>query len=94
MKAEVRNYLSKIGRKGGEKSRRRLSTQQARQMVAVREAQKAYLEHHAECFWSYDRSATIGHKDVSWIVQNLMNEGNRKTFEKARRLKQLLRETE
>jgi len=93
MNKEVRSYLSEIGRKGGKKSRRRLTPEQARRMVAVREARKAYDEHHTECFWSYNRDAMIGLEAVPWVAQTLMNEGNRIAFEKARKIKRLLRGT-
>ena len=36
----VTEYLSKIGRKGGQKSKRMLTPEQAREMVRAREAKK------------------------------------------------------
>jgi hypothetical protein len=36
----VRKYLAKIGAKGGKKSRRELTPEQARKMVEAREAKK------------------------------------------------------
>jgi len=39
-KSAVTEYLSKIGRKGGQKSRRTLTPEQAREMVRAREAKK------------------------------------------------------
>jgi len=36
MKEAIREYLSKIGAKGGRKSRRTLSPEQAREMVRLR----------------------------------------------------------
>ena len=41
MKALVRAYLAEIGRKGGTRSRRTLTAEQARAMVAKREANRA-----------------------------------------------------
>jgi len=38
MRGEIKKYLSKIGAKGGKKSRRTLSSEQAREMVRVRVA--------------------------------------------------------
>ena len=37
----VREYLAKIGRRGGLASRRELTRSQAKQMVAIREAKRA-----------------------------------------------------
>lgn len=41
MKTQVQQYLSAIGRKGGQKSRRKLTKAQARAMVAAREKKRA-----------------------------------------------------
>jgi Spy/CpxP family protein refolding chaperone len=38
---KVREYLAEIGRRGGLMSRRELTRRQAKQMVAIREAQRA-----------------------------------------------------
>lgn len=40
MKKEIKEYLAKIGSKGGKKSRRVLTPEQAREMVKAREAKK------------------------------------------------------
>jgi hypothetical protein len=40
MKKEIREYLRKIGAKGGAKSKRVLTTAQARAMVRAREAKR------------------------------------------------------
>jgi hypothetical protein len=40
----VREYLAKIGRRGGLASRRELSKSHARQMVAIREMKRAALK--------------------------------------------------
>jgi hypothetical protein len=40
----VREYLAKIGRRGGITSRRELTKSHARQMVAIREAKRAALK--------------------------------------------------
>ena len=40
----VREYLTKIGKRGGLASRRELTRSHARQMVAIREARRAALK--------------------------------------------------
>ena len=40
----VREYLAKIGRRGGVASRRELTRSHAKQMVAIREAKRAALK--------------------------------------------------
>ena len=40
----VRDYLAKIGRRGGVASRRELTRSHAKQMVAIREAKRAALK--------------------------------------------------
>ena len=40
MNKEVKKYLSKIGRKGGKKSKRILTPEQAKEMVRIREEKK------------------------------------------------------
>lgn len=44
----VKAYLSAIGRKGGQKSRRNLTKAQAREMVRARTAKRARLRPNAE----------------------------------------------
>lgn len=39
--ASVKKYLQKIGSKGGKKSKRVLTTEQAKEMVAAREKKRA-----------------------------------------------------
>jgi hypothetical protein len=41
---KVREYLAEIGRRGGEMSRRDLTKEQARKMVAIREAKRAAIK--------------------------------------------------
>lgn len=88
----VRAYLRSVGSKGGKKSRRRLDPAVARRMVALREARKAYHTHRHEYFWSSSDDLQIRVEHVPFIVRGLMNEGNRAAFEKARRIKRLMRE--
>jgi hypothetical protein len=40
LKKEVKKYMSKIGKAGGKKSKRELSTEQARKMVDARETKR------------------------------------------------------
>lgn len=86
MSREVREYLSRIGRKGGRKSRRRLSPETARQMVRVREARRAYRRFHALCFWYRDPQHRVTLADIPWVVDGLQRHGNRETWEVAARL--------
>ena len=65
----TRIYLSEIGRRGGRASRRRLSTESARDMVRVREAQRAFRELHAQCFWSEDPDYRVTLADVPWVAE-------------------------
>jgi hypothetical protein len=80
MDARVRDYLASIGRAGGRKSRRTLSSEAARRMVAVREARKAYRRFHRSCFWSYRPDLEIGMDDVEWVAEQLMKHGNREAW--------------
>jgi hypothetical protein len=86
MDEAIRKYLAEIGRKGGARSRRRLSAEEARAMVRVREARRAYREFHARCFWSYPPDLAIGPDDVGWVAEQLMKHGDRRAWEKGARL--------
>jgi hypothetical protein len=74
---EVSRYLAEIGRRGGKKSRRSLSSEQARNMVRVREARRAYRRFHAQCFWSFDPDYQVSLSDIDWICQRLRTYGGR-----------------
>ena len=82
----VKKYLSKIGRKGGKISRRRLDPAVAKEMVRVREARRAYRMYYAQCFWSHDPNYTIGLSDVPWVAEQLMRHGGRRGWELGARL--------
>lgn len=82
----VREYLSKIGRRGGRKSRRTLDPETARDMVRVREARRAYRRFHALCFWSYRKDLEIGLDDVEWVAETLMKHGSREAWRVGRNL--------
>lgn len=86
MDENVRAYLAEIGRRGGEKSRRTLSSETARRMVRVREARRAFRRFYASCFWSYRPDLEIGLADVEWVARTLMKHGNREAWEAGRRL--------
>ena len=82
----VSAYLSSIGRRGGRKSRRRLSAEAARNMVKVREARRAFREFHTSCFWSYDPNYEITLCDVPWVAEQLKRHGGRRAWEIGARL--------
>lgn len=86
METEVRRYLSRIGAAGGRKSRRRLAPGEAKEMVRVREAQRAYREFHTECFWSFDPDYRVTRNDVPWVIDQLRKNGSRRAWDKATQL--------
>ncbi len=86
METIVQKYLRDIGRRGGRKSRRTLSSESARQMVRVREARRAYRDFHATCFWSFDPDYVVTGADIPWIVKHLQAHGARAGWEKAAQL--------
>lgn len=77
MDQNVHRWLAEIGRRGGRKSRRALTPEDARMMVMVREARRAYRRFHTECFWSFDPDYRIGRKDVAWVADQLRKHGGR-----------------
>ncbi len=83
---EVREFLARIGRKGGRKSRRTLDPATAREMVRIREARRAYRRFHSRCFWSYPKELDIGAGDVAWVAETLMKHGDREAWEVGHRL--------
>ena len=82
----LREYFSWIGRKGGVRSRRKLSSAQARDMVRVRDARRAFRELHAQCFWYLRHDLVITLDDVPEIVRGLRQHGGQKGFLAAARL--------
>jgi hypothetical protein len=86
MDRKVRSYLSEIGRRGGRVSRRRLSAESARDMVRAREAQRAFRDFHAQCFWSEDPNYRVTGADVPWVAERLMRYGGRKGWERGAKL--------
>jgi hypothetical protein len=87
----TRAYFAKIGRLGGQKSRRALSQEQARQMVAVRLARSAYRKFHARCFWSYKRDLQITATNASWVAEQLRRNGSLADWKTANRIQSLLK---
>jgi hypothetical protein len=86
MDETIRTYLSEIGRRGGQASRRELSPEAARRMVAVREARRAYRRFHAQCFWSCDPGLKVTAADVAWVADQLRRHGGWEAWQVAARL--------
>jgi hypothetical protein len=86
MDNSVRQYLQSIGRKGGAKSKRILSTSDAKNMVRLREARRAYKQFMTQCFWSFDPNYKISYSDIDWVIEQLKKNGSRKAWEVATRL--------
>jgi hypothetical protein len=82
----LRQHLSRLGRLGGRKSRRTLTSEQARERVQVREAGRAYRRFHTQCFWSFDPDLRITVREVPWVAERLMTHGGRLGFELGARL--------
>lgn len=83
---DISVYMAKIGSRGGQKSRRHLSSEDARAMVKVREARKAFRTYRTRCFWSYRPDLHIGREDVSWVAEQLMKHGDREAWRIGARL--------
>jgi len=81
-----RSYLAEIGREGGRKSRRRLSSDEAKDMVRVREARRAFRKFYARCFWDCPPKMRPRRDDVTWIANRLREHGGREGWEVADRL--------
>jgi len=86
MDPTIRDYLAEIGRRGGRASRRTLSPAQARDMVRVREARRAFRRYHSQCFWSFDPDLRITAADVPWVAEQLRRHGGRDAWDVAARL--------
>ena len=80
MDANVRTWLAEIGRLGGRRSRRILTSEAARAMVRVREARRAYRRFHTECFWSFDPDYQVGAVDIAWVAEQLRKHGGREAW--------------
>jgi hypothetical protein len=86
MNASVRKYLAEMGRKGGLKSRRNLSAEDAKEMIRIREAKRAFKKFYAQCFWSYNPKYSISKIDVPWIADELKKHGGREAWKVGVRL--------
>jgi len=86
MDPAVKEYLSAIGRRGGRASKRNLSEGEARTMVKIREAGRAYRKYHAKCFWSYKPDLKITAEDVAWVAEQLMKQGGREAWQAGAKL--------
>jgi len=82
----VKAYLASIGQKGGLKSRRRLSSEDARNMVRLREAKRAFRLFRSQCFWYMRENMDITLADVPEIARGLRQNGGRQGFLLASRL--------
>ena len=82
MDPKIRRYFASIGSRGGRRSRRQLSPEQARAMVRVREARRAYRAFYARCFWSSPPDLVITAADVPWVAEQLMRHGGREAWRK------------
>jgi len=83
---DVKRYLAEIGARGGRRSRRVLSPEDARMMVKVREARRAFRRFRSQCFWSYRPDLEIGAEDVGWVAEQLMKHGGREAWRIGARL--------
>jgi hypothetical protein len=83
---EVKAYLRGIGAKGGRKSRRHLDPAEARRMVAVREARRAFRDYYHDLFWSAPADMRVEEEDVPYVVNQLRSEGDRDAYQKAGRI--------
>jgi hypothetical protein len=86
MNKELRKYFATIGKKGGLRSRRKLDSDTARDMVRIREARRAFKQFYANCFWSFDPKLKIESKDFTWVAKQLMKHGNREAWRKGEKL--------
>jgi len=81
MNSEIKKYLSSIGKKGGLKSRRILTREQASEMVKVRQAKKYFKLYYNRCFWSFSPDYKVQKKDIRWVAEQLMKNGDRTLWE-------------
>lgn len=81
---------AEAGRLGGLRSKRTLSAQSARAMVAVREARKLFHANHLTCFWWARPDILIHASDVAWVADGLRKHGGREAWRAAARLEQML----
>jgi len=68
------------------RSRRRLSSEEAKNMVRLREARRAFRRFHSQCFWYMRENMNITLTDVPEIARGLRQNGGRQGFLLAARL--------
>lgn len=85
---KIRKYLAQIGRLGGLRSRRTLTREAARDMVAVREARRAYRRFHEECFAPAPADLRVYRDDVPWLAERLIRHGGSTAQDVGRRIAQ------
>jgi hypothetical protein len=78
--------MARIGSVGGRRSRRSLETDEARAMVQIREARRAFRRFHTRAFWSFDPGYRVTARDVPWVAERLMTYGGREGWEIGARL--------
>jgi hypothetical protein len=78
--AAIRAYLSSIGRRGGRKSRRMLTPEQARDMVRIREAKRAFRLYYAQCFWYMEPEIKITKAELAFIARGLRTYGGHEGY--------------
>lgn len=86
MEKNIAQYLAKIGRNGGKKSRRVLRPGDAKDMVKVREAKRAFKNFYSQCFWSFNKDLVISKDKINWVAEQLKKNGNRNAWEIAKKL--------
>ena len=80
MTESVRQFLARIGRKGGQASRRALDPEIARRMVRLREARRAFKKFRTQCFWFVAPDFQVGFEDIPWVAEQLMKHGGREAW--------------
>jgi len=94
---EVNAYLAEIGHRGGRKSRRHLSSDDARDMVRVREALRIFRlselieEYRERCLWfmrkDYQPKTTA---EILKVLEMIERYGDRAGYERAEEIKSWL----
>jgi len=82
----LQRYFAEIGRRGGQRSKRVLTKEQAKDMVRVREARRAFSRFHSQCFWSFDKGIKVKREDIAWVAEQLMKNGDRAAWEAGSKL--------
>lgn len=82
--------IAEAGRLGGLRSRRKLSVETARAMVAVREARKLFRNNYITCFWWARPDVVIRAEDVAWVADGLRKHGGRDAWRSAAKLARIL----